>query len=401
MMKPEVKNNPQAARGSLIGAVLRDGDWNICVKWATDNDIPINPNEKTYDPDAMNFVSVSSFVDADQNYITGYCETRDVVKKGVKTGEKRKVCQDGSATWTPGDVKIAKQKGGLAKIASTKEYKNQMATIIIGNRDWMAKNKATVENLIAAAHEGSDAVKASDENLFKAATVAAAVFKEEDAAYWAKYFKGVTETDKTGMPIQLGGSAVMSLADAAAYFGLNGDDVYKRVYDVFGGFAKYYYPDILPTLVPYADVVNKTYLQSVVSKSTLGATTENKFESAAGKTLETFARKSYAIEFETGKATFTPRATETLDNLANQVAVSGLYVQLNGHTDNVGNPAANLELSKRRAEAVKAYLMTNANMPSERLIVRAMGDTQPVADNGTRDGQARNRRVEVLLKSAQ
>lgn len=403
MMKPEVKADPQAARGSLLGGVVRDGDWNICVKWATDNDILINPDEKTFDPAAMNFINTKDFVDAGEKHLAGYCETRPVVVKGKLTGEKRKVCLDGLMTWTPGDVTAAKKKGGLVNVATTKEYKNQMAAVIIGNREWMAKNRSTVENLLAASYEGSDAVRTNDANLMKGAEVSAAVYKEEDAAYWFKYFKGVTEPDKNGVPIYLGGSAVMGLADAVNYFGVKGtDDVYKRVYDVFGGFMKHYYPDILPALVPYSDVVNKTYLTALADKSTLGATTEQRFESVAGKTLSTFAKKSYAIEFETGKATFTSRATEVLDNLLNQAAVSGLYVQLNGHTDAIGSGASNLDLSKRRAEAVKAYLMANSSaFPQERVTVRAYGDTQPIADNSSADGRARNRRVEVLLKTAE
>ncbi|MDB5771357.1 MAG: outer membrane protein, partial [Burkholderia sp.] len=54
MLPVTVASDPQKARGSLIGAVLRDGDWNICVKYAADNKIPVNPDPKTYDPDAMN-----------------------------------------------------------------------------------------------------------------------------------------------------------------------------------------------------------------------------------------------------------------------------------------------------------------------------------------------------------
>jgi OOP family OmpA-OmpF porin len=322
MMKPEAKADPKAAKGSLIGGVLRDGDWNICVKWATDNDIPINPDEKTYDPDAINFVSTKDFVEADEKYIAGYCETRPIVKAGKLTGEKRKVCQDGSATWTPGDVKLAMKKGGVVAVASTKEYKNQMAAIVIGNREWMTKNKVLTENFLAAIYEGSDAVRASDANLLKASDTSAKVYKEEDAAYWAKYFKGVTQADKNGVPISLGGSAVMGLADAVAYAGTSGtDDVYKRVYDVYGGFAKHYYPTELPVLAPYNEVVDKSYIVSLASKSTMTESTDNKFESTAGKTLQTFAKKSYAIGFETGKATFTPAATATLEDLLNQLSV--------------------------------------------------------------------------------
>lgn len=81
--------------------------------------------------------------------------------------------------------------------------------------------------------------------------------------------------------------------------------------------------------------------------------------------------------------------------------MTGLYAQLNGHTDNVGDSTSNLELSRQRAEAVKAYLLTNAKMADNRVIVRALGDTQPIANNTTSDGRARNRRVEVLLKTAE
>ena len=90
MLPAEVVADPQKARGSLIGAVLRDGDWNICIKYAADNKIPVNADPKTYDPDAMNFVSVGAFTEADEKLIAaskGACETRPVVSAGKLTGE--------------------------------------------------------------------------------------------------------------------------------------------------------------------------------------------------------------------------------------------------------------------------------------------------------------------------
>ena len=119
-MAPQtVKSNPQSARGMVCSAVLRDGDWNIVIKWCSDNGIPVNTDEKTYDPDAMNFVAANDFIDAAQKYISGYSEERDVVKrdpktgKNVKTGERKKVVVNCATTWTPGDVMIAHKKGGL------------------------------------------------------------------------------------------------------------------------------------------------------------------------------------------------------------------------------------------------------------------------------------------------
>jgi outer membrane protein OmpA-like peptidoglycan-associated protein len=404
MLPIAVKSDPQKARGSLIGAVLRDGDWNICVKWASDNGIPINPNEKTYDPNAMNFVAVDSFTKADDNYIAGYCETRPVVSNGKATGESKKVCQNGTATWTPGDVKIAQKKGGLVSIASTKEYMWQMPSIVIGNKQWMEQHREFTENFLAAAFAGGEQVRSSDLALTKASEVAAQVFKEETPQYWKKYYKGVVEPDINGQLIELGGSITNGLGDNAFLFGLSGNDnLYKRVYTVFGNLTSKLYPSELPHVINYESVVNTTYLQSLLAKAGTTANAAKPEFSQAAQVTGTFAKRSYSIEFESGKATFTPSAVVVLNELLNQLSISGLSVQVNGHTDNVGNPVANLELSKKRADAVKAWLSANASstFPDDRLRARGYGDTQPVADNNTPTGKAKNRRVEVLLLTTQ
>ena len=71
-------------------------------------------------------------------------------------------------------------------------------------------------------------------------------------------------------------------------------------------------------------------------------------------------------------------------------------LRIEGHTDNVGDKAANLKLSTARAAAVAAWL-TGKGIDAVRLTTSGLGDTQPVADNTTEEGRARNRRV-VLIK---
>jgi OOP family OmpA-OmpF porin len=410
MLPIAVATDPQKARGSLIGAVLRDGDWNICMKYAADNKIPVNPDVKTYDPDAINFVSVGSFSEADERLIAaanhGACEVRPVVANGKQTGEQRKVCQNGTATWTPGDVKVAREVGGLAAVASTREYIWQMPATIIGNRQWMAANPAYVKNLLAAAFEATDAIRASDTELRKASAVVAKVAKEQNADWWMKYYKGVVEKDRKGFDISLGGSTSSNLADNLHLFGLNGNDnLYRRVYGVFGAIAKQYYPADMPELVAYDSVVNTSYLQALAaSPAALGAKADTPAFNRAAPAVGTFAKRSWAIAFETGKATFAPEAADTLEELLNQMAISGLALQLSGHTDNVGASAANLRLSMQRAQAVRDWLQANAasGFPEGRIRVRAYGDTQPLADNGSAEGRARNRRVDVaLIKTAE
>ncbi len=395
-------------KGSLIAGYLGDGDINICIKYAADNGIPVNANPKTYDPNAMNFLGTGSFVEADEKFIAsaksnfqgGACEER----KNTATGSNQKVCVTGTATWTPGDVKVFNELKKIGKsikvIGSTKEYAWQMPTAIIGNDAWMKANRATVEAFLAAILESGEKVRSNPQDLMAAATKQAEVTGEQDASYWAQAFKGFTEQGPNGKSIDLGGSTTNGLADAAFLFGLNGaDDLYRKVYDVYGKISVKYFPDIMPGgLLPYDGVVDKSYVQSLLGKATnVQAAAKPTY---TGVTTETFASKTYAIEFETGKASFTPTAAKVLNDLLDQAAVTNLSVQIQGHTDNVGDPTANLALSKARAEAVKNFLMQNApnTFTNERVQSRGFGDTQPIADNATAAGKAKNRRVEILLR---
>jgi len=391
-------------------SALGDGDINICVKYAADNGIPINADPKTYDPNAMNFMGTGSFVEADEKFIAsaksnftsgGSCEER----KLVGTGETKTVCVTGTATWTPGDTKVFNELKKIGKsirvIGSTKEYAWQMPTAVIGNKQWMAAHPEATKAFLAAIFEGGEKVRSDAQALMVAAAEQAKVYNEGDASYWASMFRGTTDVGPNGKVIELGGSTTNGLADAAFLFGLNGaDDLYKKVYTVYGNIALKYFPDAINggKLVPVEQAVDKTYVQALLSSATNVAQAAK--PTFTGAATETFAAKSYAIEFDSGKTTFKPGSATVLNDLLDQAAVTSLTVQINGHTDNVGDPTSNLALSRARAEAVKNFLMQNApaNFPAERVIVRGFGDTQPVADNGTHEGKAKNRRVEVILK---
>lgn len=71
-------------------------------------------------------------------------------------------------------------------------------------------------------------------------------------------------------------------------------------------------------------------------------------------------------------------------------------LQIAGHTDNVGAAQSNLTLSKKRAEAVKNYL-SSKGIDENRFNVLYFGQTQPIADNSTKEGRQKNRRVEMKI----
>ena len=126
-------------------------------------------------------------------------------------------------------------------------------------------------------------------------------------------------------------------------------------------------------------------------------------EFTAGDLAEALKTKgSIAIRnilFDTGKATIKPESAGALAIIADVLkGDEALKIEIQGHTDNVGAPAANLKLSQDRAAAVKAYLVSTGGIAAARLTTAGLGDTKPVADNTTDDGRAQNRRVELVKK---
>jgi OmpA-OmpF porin, OOP family len=104
----------------------------------------------------------------------------------------------------------------------------------------------------------------------------------------------------------------------------------------------------------------------------------------------------YGITFATGQAAITPVSDAVLsDLLAVLTANADWQLRIEGHTDNVGDKAANLKLSQARAAAVASWL-TGKGIAAGRLTTAGLGDTQPVGPNTTEDGRARNRRVALI-----
>jgi len=105
----------------------------------------------------------------------------------------------------------------------------------------------------------------------------------------------------------------------------------------------------------------------------------------------------YGIYFDTGKADVKSESDATLKEIAKLLQQdSKLKLYVVGHTDNVGTLASNMDLSKRRGDAVVTVLTTTYKVAAARLTAVGDGPTAPVASNDTEDGRAKNRRVELV-----
>jgi OOP family OmpA-OmpF porin len=399
----EWKRDPKNAIGKAVSCYLRDGDMNILLKWASDNGLKVNPNETTFDANAINLISASDFLDAANKYITGYTEKRKIVANGKTTGKDTTIGVDAVATWTPGDVNIAKKKGGLVNIASTKQYSTQMPNITITVKKWAEAHRDDIDNIILAQAQAGDQVRSFEDAKKYAAGLSAKIWDEQNPDYWLTYYNGKTEKDMQGLSVDLGGSKVFNLADMANTFGLGTDgiDRYKIVYSTFGDILSRMYPELMPNYTKYENFVDKSYLSAVIDAhpellqgKSLTATTKY-----SNEITNEISNKSYSIEFETGSATIKPESLSTLKEILNSsIVAENLTLGVYGHTDNTGNPDANQQLSEARAQSVKKWL-TNKGLEANRIVTKGYGSSEPLenVDANSASGRAKNRRVQIVL----
>jgi OOP family OmpA-OmpF porin len=99
----------------------------------------------------------------------------------------------------------------------------------------------------------------------------------------------------------------------------------------------------------------------------------------------------------------TPEAKQQLDQLTSGEVTSlkRYFIAIQGFTDKIGSPEYNLDLSRRRAQAVQTYLVGEKNIPVYRIQIVGLGESKPVNDEKTREDRSKNRRVEVSVFSAE
>ena len=107
------------------------------------------------------------------------------------------------------------------------------------------------------------------------------------------------------------------------------------------------------------------------------------------------------IQFEFDKADIRPQFYSQLKEVAEFLITYGKTTAIiEGHTDNVGEPDYNKELSQRRAESVRNYLISEFSIDADRLAAKGYGEERPIASNNTDEGRERNRRVVAVISAA-
>jgi OmpA-OmpF porin, OOP family len=401
---PTWKVDPKSMKGSLISAVLGDGDWVTTVNYCFANGLKVNPDPTTYDADAVNIYPsenddyMKSAEELIKSQTTGWTVTLKEVNNGKLTGNtvNRKI--DGCATWTPGDKTVFDKLSGFVDVVSTKEFNNQMPAVLIGVKEWAVKNPEIVSNMLKAALTASNQMKNNDDWKVKASEAVAETYQVETADYWYKMFKGQQGT-KAGLTYNMGGSKVFNYADGMQYFGMtDGVNRYKSVYNQVSGYLTELNPfgfnENVGKVVPYDEAVNLFFMKNI---NDIESTNADKADYST-KATEVMASGEWKINFNTGSADVAVSSTKDLEKIYNLlIQAENSKVTIVGHTDNVGNSNSNLYLSKNRAQAVVDYLKRKGIPESRFQLIDGKGQMEPIADNNTSSGKAQNRRVVITF----
>jgi len=138
---------------------------------------------------------------------------------------------------------------------------------------------------------------------------------------------------------------------------------------------------------------------SAVSAASAAGSHADALDKASKRLVYEVVRSENEGNFKFAKTTLPDEAKAKLDEMITALKADpkGAYFEIEGHTDNVGDPKTNERIGLARAEAVKRYLYEQHQVPLHKMNVISYGEDKPVAPNKTRDGRAQNRRVVIKV----
>jgi outer membrane protein OmpA-like peptidoglycan-associated protein len=401
---PSWKSNPKSMKGAVISAVLGDGDWVTTVNYCFANGLKVNPDPTTWDAEAVNIYPsenddyIKSAEELIKSQTTGWSVSLKEVSNGKLTGKSVSKKIDGCATWTPGDKLVFDKLSGFIDIVSTKEFNNQMPTVLIGLKEWATKNPEIVTNILKSALTASNQMKNYDDWRIRASEAITDTYKMETPEYWYKMFQGQQGT-KNGLTYNMGGSKVFNYADGMQYFGMtDGVNRYKSVYNQVGTYLTELNPfgfnENVGRVVPYDEAVNLFFMKNI---NDIESTAADRADYSAQAT-EVMASGEWKINFASGSASIQSNSNKDLEKIYNLlIQAEDSKLTIVGHTDNVGGDASNIPLSKNRAQAVVEYLKQKGIPENRFQLIDGKGASEPVADNTSEAGKAKNRRVVITF----
>lgn len=300
---------------------------------------------------------------------------------------------DAAVVWSPFDEECVQKVPGARVLQSTRNASNIIADVFIAKRKWVEANRDKVQQLYEGWMKGAAEINSS------------ATAKQEAAAILADAFDGFTKEDAIKA---IDNVRLCTHGDNVNFFGLNrsgykgvtGEELYTRMTKEYRNIGVLKSGDVVPgfSKAAYFGAVEHTNLTGGANAAE-GQKTFAGLSDTEARNKEAVATKRVSISFRSGEYLLDDNAKYIVDNEMVPIAkaFANSRVRVEGNTDNVGKAAGNIALSKKRAQAVVDYLVSQYGMPRSRFIVIGNGPDKPVADNGTDEGRSKNRRTDFEL----
>jgi NitT/TauT family transport system substrate-binding protein len=299
---------------------------------------------------------------------------------------------DAAVVWAPDDQGCKDAVPGAKILTNTKKAKYIISDIFFAK-----------EEVLKARHD--DFVKLTEGWLNYAAMINTVPAAKDKAAKILAAGLNLSEDYCLGA---IDNVRLTTLGDNVNFFNLNGNFTGVKGEDIYTKTGRLYqkYGIIKGSFPDWRSVVDLSIIREVVER---GHLTGNMHAAEAVETFErptekmasapAMATKRVTINFATGSWALDENTMRILDLQAADAlrVMAGMRVRITGNTDNVGDYQMNMQLSHKRAEAVADYLTRTYKFDRNRFVVVGKGPDNPVADNDTPDGRAKNRRTDIEL----
>ena len=292
---------------------------------------------------------------------------------------------DAAVVWSPDDQDCIAAVTGATVILNTKNASNIIADVFFAKKGFIEQHEELVKNFVEGWLTGNAVVNSNDSA------------KKVSIEILAKNFNQPNEFCVTAVD----NVRLVTFGDNQNFFnisgrfkGVKGEELYSQMTEMYKdiGYVKGNVPN-------WKTVLNLNALRNISLSGDIHSAEGVKSFSdvtVADETSASIVNKTVSITFPSGSFTLTDEAKSVVDRemlpIANQFAQS--RIRVSGNTDNVGDAVSNKKLSLKRARSVSDYLITQYNFNKNRFVVVGNGPNKPVADNGTDEGKATNRRTD-------
>jgi NitT/TauT family transport system substrate-binding protein len=302
----------------------------------------------------------------------------------------RKGQVDAAVVWSPDDADCVAKIAGSKILQNTKDASNIIADVFVAKKDFVDSHGEDLKNLLRGWFKGAAEINTDDQAKHKAAKILSqGMSQPEDFCYTA-----------------INNTRICNYGDNFNFFGMNssykgvtGEDIYNKMETKYrkAGYIK-------EQIQSWRTIGNAPILSSISDMAPLkGQEAEGQatFTAAADnlKNKEAISTKQVSINFPSGSSTLDDNMKTIIDLQFLDIAKSfaKARIRIEGNTDNAGSRQANIDLSKKRAQAVADYLINTHGFDKNRFIIVGNGPDKPVSDNKSDDGRSKNRRTDFEL----